>query len=330
MGIIENSSYRAPAGFSNPHLQTILPSLFRKVKGLPLPEKRCIELPDGDFLALDIYQNQNSGNSSKKAVIISHGLEGNSSRAYVLGMAKAFLRSGWHAIAWNFRGCAGMNRLPRFYHSGDTADLACVAKYATQELGYTSLCLTGFSMGGNITLKYAGEQGDALPAEIRALCAFSVPCHLESSAMRLSEVFGGLYVKRFLRMLKAKITEKEAAMPGTFDLSKLREIRNFKSFDDAFTAPLHGFISAEDYWHKSSSLHVLGQIKRPALLVNALDDPFLTPKCYPRTQAASHSYLHLELPCRGGHAGFLSFGRPDGLYWSETRAVNFAQDHISG
>ncbi|MCH8557740.1 MAG: alpha/beta fold hydrolase [Balneolia bacterium] len=312
------NDYNPPLFLRNAHIQTIWPSLFRRVDQ-PAFERVRILTPDDDFLDIDRY-----GNTGKRAVIISHGLEGNSSRAYVLGMTRAFLSASYDVFAWNFRGCSGeMNLKPRFYHSGDTGDLETVAKYAINE-GYSDITLIGFSMGGNMSLKYAGEQGDALPDEIRRICCFSVPCDLTSSALKLATAGGGIYMKRFMRMLKAKIRQKAAIMPDAITLEGLDNMTTFEEFDNAYTAPLHGFKDAYDYWDRASCKHVLTEIRRPALLVNALNDPFLTEACYPYEAASVNPYFRLETPEHGGHSGFPLFNG-NGLYWHEIRAVRFAE-----
>lgn len=320
MPLISSSSYMPPPGFSNRHIQTVFPSLFR-----PVPEvryyRRRISTSDGDFLDIDRIGQNKAGEAS--LAILSHGLEGHSDRTYMKGMAAAFVEAGYDVMAWNFRGCSGeMNRLPRFYHSGDTGDLARVVDYAL-ECEYADIVLVGFSMGGNMSLKYAGEQGDGLPAEIRRIITFSVPCELSSSARVLSEVAFGLYTRRFMRMLKAKIRTKSALMPHHISTRGLEQMNSFAEFDNTYTAPLHGFKNADDYWNRASCLHVLSRIRRPALLVNALNDPFLTPGCYPEEVAREHEHLFLERPETGGHVGFMEFNA-ENIYWSERRAVEFA------
>lgn len=324
MPLINSSSYLPPPGFGNAHLQTIFPTLFRPAPEVAYRRER-ITTDDGDFLDIDRV-GLNTDNAPPLA-ILSHGLEGNSRRVYMKGMADAFADAGYHVMAWNFRGCSGeMNRLPRFYHSGDTSDLARVVGHA-QDCGYRDIVLVGFSMGGNMSLKYAGEQGDGLPAEIRCIIAFSVPCDLGTSARALSKAGFGLYTKRFMRMLKAKIRAKAALMPHHISTRGLAQMQSFAEFDNAYTAPLHGFRDAEDYWNRASCKHVLHGIRRPALLVNAQNDPFLTPECYPVQTASTHEFLYLEQPETGGHVGFPEFNSKN-RYWSERRALAFAEAEI--
>ena len=314
MPLLADSTYRPPWGLANGHLQTILPVLFR---GVPLItcERERIETPDGDFLDLDWNRNQRS----QSLVIITHGLEGNSANASVQGMARAFHRAGWDTLAWNLRGCSGeVNRLLRTYHSGAWEDLQCVIEHASP--GYRNIVLVGFSIGGNLTLKYLGDHGTAIHPAIKGAVASSVPCDLASSARVLESRINSIYMNHFLRDLRRKIREKATAFPGGISTEGLDRIRTFREFDGTYTAPLNGFLSAEDYWAKASSKPSLAGITVPTLLINALNDPFLGPECFPKKEAEANPHLHLELPESGGHLGFLTLGKE---YWSETRAVEF-------
>jgi predicted alpha/beta-fold hydrolase len=258
-----------------------------------------------------------------RLALVAHGLEGNSTRPYILGMVRALNRRGWDAVVWNFRGCSGEpNRTLRFYHSGDSQDLHSVLSSILQGNSYQKLALIGFSLGGNIIMKYLGERGRQLNPKLQAGVAFSVPCDLASSAVKMSNPANMLYMKRFLRMLHEKVRAKVRMFPGEIDERGFHSIRSFKEFDERYTAPLHGFRSAEDYWEKSSSKPFLGRIGVPTLLVSALDDPFLSPPCYPYREALSNPCLFLETPETGGHVGFVSFN-PDDEYWSESRALEF-------
>lgn len=308
------STYRPPLGLANGHLQTILPALFRRVPPITRERER-IETPDGDFLDLDWNRDQRS----KSLIIITHGLEGNSANASVQGMAEAFHRAGWDTLAWSLRGCSGEpNRLLRSYHSGAREDLQCVIDHAAGD--YRHIVLIGFSIGGNITLKYLGDLGASIQPAIRGAVAFSVPCDLASSARIMESRVNRIYMNHFLRDLRRKIQQKAEAFPGAISTEGFHRISSFRGFDGAYTAPLNGFLSAEDYWAKASSKFSLGGINVPTLLVNALNDPFLGPECYPTEIAESHPHLHLELPQSGGHLGFIQSGS---AYWSESRALEF-------
>jgi len=314
MPLIASSTYGAPWGLGNGHLQTILPVLFRRVPQITCERER-IETPDGDFLDLDWNRDQRSDS----LVIITHGLEGNSTNASVQGMAGAFQRAGWDTLAWNLRGCSGEpSRLLRTYHSGAWEDLQCVIDHAAG--GYRNIALVGFSIGGNLTLKYLGDHGSAIHPSIKGAVAFSVPCDLASSAKVLESRINSIYMNHFLKDLRRKIHEKAATFPGGISTEGLDHIRTFREFDGTYTAPLNGFLSAEDYWSKASSKPSLAGITVPTLLVNALNDPFLAPECFPREEAEVNPLLYLELPKSGGHLGFITFAKE---YWSETRAVEF-------
>lgn len=306
----ETGPYSPPAVLINRHVETILPSLIRRVAFQPAERER-VTTPDNDFLDLDWYRS-----GSRKCVIISHGLEGNSERAYVRGMARAFFSNGFDALAWNFRGCSGeVNRQLRFYHSGATDDLGTVIRHAAER--YDQLILVGFSLGGNLTLKYLGE-GDVHPKVFKGI-AFSVPVNLHTSCVEISKPANRIYAWRFLRKLKQKVRMK-AALRSDIDVRGIQSISSLIDFDDRYTGPIHGFTGAVDYYTKCSSLYFLGKIRVPTLLVNALNDPFLARDCYPDPDPASS--LQVEYPEHGGHVGFTLFNSK-GLYWSELRALAF-------
>jgi predicted alpha/beta-fold hydrolase len=236
-------------------------------------------------------------------------------------MARALLRRGWDVLAWNFRGCSGEpNRHLHSYHSGFTEDLHAVVSHAAH--GYKRIALIGFSLGGNMTLKYLAEP-EIHPSVIGAV-AFSVPCDLASSALQLEGLANRIYMRRFLRSLSGKVRGKMLQFPGRIHDAGLDTMRTFREFDGAYTAPLHGFASADDYWMQASSRPGLARVSVPALLVNALDDPFLPAACFPRDEAAASTRFFLETPERGGHVGFISFNA-QGEYWSEHRAVEFLE-----
>lgn len=285
---------------------------------VPRYRRERIPTPDDDFLDLDRIQN-----GSRRAVILCHGLEGNSRRPYMTGMARAMAKRGWDVAALNFRDCSGEpNRKPGAYHSGATHDLATVLDHIRRNGSYRELALIGFSLGGNLVLKYLGERGFDLPSELSGAVVFSVPCHLASASRQMGRPENRLYMKRFLRMLKRKLAVKAERFPDRISLAGFDEIRNFHDFDGRYTAPLHGFSSAEDYWKKASSKPHLTNITIPTLMVNAQDDPFLSPLCFPVREAYRNPKLYLEMPARGGHVGFVSFHH-NGEYWSEHRAARF-------
>ncbi len=317
MPVLAHSSYASPWLLANGHVQTLLPSLFRKVGGVAYQRER-IATPDGDFLDLDWAVN-----GARRLAVIAHGLEGDSQRAYARGMVKALSRNRWDVVVWNARGCSGEpNRVLRFTHSGATEDLQTVISHVTDCRDYEEVALIGFSLGGNLTLKYLGERGRELDPRIKKAVAFSVPCDLQSSSLQLAGLANQLYMRRFLLSLRKKIRAKMKTMPGKIDDRDYGQLRTFKDFDDRYTAPIHGFSDAEDYWRKCSCRPVLKNISIPTLLINARNDPFLAEPCYPVSEAGANPNLHLEMPASGGHVGFITFNH-QGEYWSESRAISF-------
>ncbi len=317
MPICKPSSYKAPAYFSNRHFQTIYPSLYRKVMGINYVRER-LELDDGDFLDLDF-----SRIDSNKIVIVLHGLEGSADRPYVQGMIKLFNENGWDGVGINFRGCSGTpNRLAKTYHSGETGDLNAVINKISNTGKYVKIALIGFSLGGNVCLKYVGEQGKNLNHLIKKAVAFSVPCHLESASYALSKWYNSIYMSRFMIGLKEKIKSREKILKDKVILDNVYRSKSFLDFDENFTAPVFGFKNALDYWTQSSSKQFLENIRIPTLLVNAKNDTFLSPECYPEVAAKKSKYFFLETPAKGGHVGFGNNG-PNGYYWSERRALQF-------
>ncbi|MCP3872690.1 MAG: alpha/beta fold hydrolase [Desulfobacteraceae bacterium] len=309
------NNYNPPLFFKNGHIQTVYPVLFRKVDSVHYTKERITTF-DGDFIDLDW-----STNNHTKLAIISHGLEGNTSRAYVKGMVKAMNYSGWDALAWNYRSCSGEPNLKlRSYHNGVTDDLAWVIKHAKKKYPYKEIALIGFSLGGNLTLLYLGrETPDAI---IKKAIVFSVPCDLAQSAKALTKPMNTFYMKRFLVLLHQKIKAKMKMMPELINDKDYAKIKDFKAFDNRYTAPIHGFKNAHDYWEKCSSKPFIPDIKIPTLIINAANDPFLPKACYPIKEAHANKNVTLLIPKSGGHVGFVSFNEQN-LYWSERMAVDF-------
>ncbi|MDF7810109.1 alpha/beta fold hydrolase [Hymenobacter sp. YC55] len=320
MPLVTHSRYQPPFYLFNGHLQTIVPSLLRTVPEVRYERER-VETTDGDFLDLD--WSRLNDRSVDTLCIVSHGLEGDAGRPYVRGMVRALNKAGFDALAWNYRSCSGeMNRLLRSYHLGDTDDLDFVVRYALATGRYQRVYLTGFSAGGNVTLKYLGENPDRVPHEVQRAAVFSVPTDLKASSHQIARPENRVYLNRFMKSLRRKMREKAALLPGQVNLEGLDLLRDFPQFDDRFTAPMHGFKSADEYYEHSGSGRYLSAIRIPTLLVNAQNDPFLAPTCYPREVASRSEFVYLETPQGGGHVGFAE-GTPDGEYYSERRAVEF-------
>jgi len=317
MPIVE-ATYSAPFFLPGGHLQTIVPA-FRIVKGVGYERER-FRTEDDDFLDLDWCK---SGNH--KIAIVSHGLEGNSQRPYILGMVRALKRRGWDALAWNYRGCSGeTNRKLRWYHSGETEDLHSVIQHAIAQNTYQQVALIGFSLGGNMTLKYLGEQAKNIHPMITAAVTFSVPTDLKSGALKLARKSNYIYMRRFLKSLHEKICAKMKIMPDQINDDGFQKIKTFMEFDNRYTAPIHGFRDAEDYFARASSRPFLDRIRIPTLLVSAKNDPFLAPPSFPYEEAERNPFFFFEAPESGGHTGFFAMNN-GGEYWSETRALNFLE-----
>lgn len=310
--------YSPPPFFTHAHIQTIFPTLFRTNPVAYTRER--ISTPDNDFLDLDWVRS-----GSDRCIVLCHGLEGNSQSNYIRGMVRAFSRRGIDVLAWNFRGCSGEpNKTSRFYHSGATEDLHTVLSHVLASNRYRQIDLIGFSLGGNMMLKYLGDGLYDIPEVVRRAIAFSVPCDLAACSAELARPHNALYMRRFLRLLHGKIRAKMRLLPGVLDDTNYKELRTFQDFDDRYTAPLHGFRDANHYWSVCNSRQFISSVRIPTLLVNALDDPFLAPTAYPVTEAQSNPLFTLETPRYGGHCGFVLFNREE-EYWSEKRAVHFLQ-----
>ncbi len=315
--MIVSSTYEPNLLINNGHVETVLPYFFRYLPPVNYQRER-IQTDDGDFLDLDWIKKNN-----KKLVILSHGLEGCSQSSYNIGMSWFLAKHGYDVLVWNHRGCSGEpNRLKTSYHSGFSQDLKFVIEYVINQRQYSSIDLVGFSMGGNITLKYLGEEGDRVPSQINRAVAISTPVSLTDCSRALSKGISRIYTKNFIFRLVRKLEAKKKKFPDlNVNTKKLKRLWSFKKFDDQFTAPLYGFKNAEDYWEQSSSLPHIKSIRRPSLILNALNDPFLAGQCYPTDLVKDLEFVHLETPARGGHVGFPQKGLRE--FWSEKRTLEF-------
>jgi predicted alpha/beta-fold hydrolase len=301
-----------------PHLQTLWPTLARNGVKVTLTRER-LELPDGDFIDLDW-----SDNKGGPIVLILHGLEGSADSPYARGMLRVISQHGWRGVVMHFRGCSGEpNRLLRAYHSGETEDVAKVVQILRAREASTPLAVLGFSLGGNVLLKWLGESGAENP--LTAAVAVSVPLELAKSSQRLQKGFSRFYQWHLLKSLREKMHAK-AHLQKLSDVSKLRSI---KEFDDKITAPMNGFKNAEEYYLKSSSRQFLKKISVPTLLIQSKDDPFLTPDVIPELSELSTS-VRLEVTERGGHVGFVAGKTPwRANYWLEERIPKFLTEFFS-
>lgn len=288
-------------------------------------KRHTITTPDHDFLDIDLH----TPGESDHLVLLLHGLEGSSRATYCKGMAQAMGKNGFHVAALNFRGCSGRpNRQLFSYLAGSTQDLAFVVDYLKQSFpSYTNLFVVGVSLGGNVLLKYLGEQGASLKGKIQAAVALSSGCDIEGICMRLSSFRNRLYQGVFLHGLKNKIMQKMNMLPDFLNVKQILNARTVAHFDMLFTAPANGFESAQEYWKQQSALPWLACIQVPTLIVNALDDPFFTPLCYPYQIADESKFLHLLTPKYGGHMGFIG-SRSQGMYWHEATTMSFFRNAL--
>jgi hypothetical protein len=318
------SRFRPARGLANPVAQTVYPVLLRRAPRAPTRRERW-ETPDGDFLDVDLLEPARP----RGFLVLVHGLEGSAESPFVRGMLTRAEAASLGALALNFRNCSGEpNRLARSYHSGETGDLRLVVAQAVERWPGLGGAVVGFSLGGNVTLKWLAEEGRGAPDPIRAAVAVSVPFDLALCGATIDEPRNFWIRENFLRPLKAKALEKAARFPGLFDVPAIRAARTLRAFDDLVTAPLHGFRDAAEYWTRSSSGPRLGPIARPALLLSAEDDPIIPARCHPVSIAREHPHLHLERSERGGHVGFVGGSVLAPRFYAEERAMEFALERI--
>jgi predicted alpha/beta-fold hydrolase len=319
--MIIQSAFRPAWWLPGPHLQTLFPSLFRRRRPPPLTRER-LELPDGDFLDLE-WTSRTPGSM----VLILHGLEGSLESHYTGSMLAALAREGYNACLMYLRGCSGEpNRLPYSYHSGKTEDLDFVVRTILEHLPGIPLAIIGFSLGGNILLKWLGEQGEA--AQIRTAVAISVPFDLNQAALQLEQGLSRIYQHHLVKKLHGSARKKARFHPLPWPVERLSELGTFRRFDNEVTAPLNGFRDVDDYYTRASSKQYLKAIQVPTLLIQASDDPFLPATALPQNDDLSPA-VTLELSRRGGHVGFVSGNNPmRPQYWLEQRVIRHLGSHL--
>lgn len=314
--------FRPALGLGNPHLQTLWGPLWRK---LPTPSRsrERLWLKDGDFLDLDWYGPHRI---DAPLVLLLHGLTGSSSSPYILGLQQALAEQGWGSVAVNWRGCSGEpNLLPRSYHSGASEDLAEVITHVQAQRPVAPLYAVGYSLGGNILLKYLGETGTACP--LQAAVAVSVPFRLDQCADRIGQGFSRVYQAHFMRAMLAYVKDKQRhfqrhghqdGLRAIERLGPLENLRTFWDFDGKVTAPLNGFDDAHDYYRRSSSRYFLGENRTPTLIIQSSDDPFVFRHSVPGSNELP-TQTRLELHARGGHVGFVDGSLRHPGYYLERR-----------
>ena len=319
------SDYAPPFWYRGRHLQTLWGPLLRHWRRPKLRRER-LHTPDDDFIDLDWLAG---APEQGPLLLILHGLEGSARSHYARGLLQGAGALGWRAAVMHFRSCSGeVNRLPKLYHSGETSDLEWVIGELAKREPLPRIGLVGVSLGGNVALKWLGEQGDAAPAEVRAAAAISTPFDLAACARVLDQGFNrAIYTESFLRTMKAKIRAKRHLYDGRLDVDAALRARTFTEYDRFFTAPINGFADERDYWTRASSAPYLERIRRPTLLINAVNDPFMPAACLPTAVVRGSRWLEAAFVAEGGHVGFLdgALGRAS---WAERRALAFLARHL--
>jgi uncharacterized protein len=328
----DKSTFKPAWWLTNCHFQTIYPALFRKANDPPDYRRERISTPDNDFIDVDFC-----GNGNAPLVILLHGLTGSSQSSYIKGLQTQLFNLGFRSAALNFRGCSGQpNNRARCYHSGETEDIHFLYRTLRQREPETAIAAAGFSLGGNVLLKWLGEQGQNL--DLFAAVAVSVPLVLGVCATKLDNGFARLYRWNLLKELKSYMSVKLKHLEDNElleDATKIKElgdlsaINSFWKYDDRVVAKLHGFEDVHDYYKRSSSRQYLKSITVPTLVIQATDDPFMTSEVLPG-QDESSPFVQLEFTQKGGHVGFISGGFPfKPVYWLEQRIPEFLLDFNS-
>ncbi len=320
-----HNSFKPAWWLRNPHLQTLWAALLRPKIKLSIRSER-LELADGDFLDLAWV-----GGGFGPRVLILHGLNGSIGSPYARGILQAINNRGWRGVFMHFRGCSGEpNRLAQSYHSGETRDLQAVITELIHREPNSPLFAIGYSLGGNVLLKWLGEIGESnVDSPLKAAVAVSIPFELAKTAEHLKTGFSRLYQWHLLRELSAYHHRKfkDLPKPSAINDVDVTQLKTFWEFDNAITAPLHGFKNANDYYEKSSSRQYLAKIKTPTLILHARDDPFTTLNALPKVHEVS-KHVSLEFSEDGGHVGFISGKYPwKPIYWLEERIMDYLESY---
>jgi uncharacterized protein len=305
---IIGSSFRPPPWLRNRHLQTILASMPWAYARFPRIRREILQLPDGDETAVDWLVQAEPPPPTAPLLVILHGLEGSARSSYARMLMTRADRLGWHCCVMHFRDCGDYsNRLPRRYHAGETNDVRYLLSLLDESEQFGPIAAVGYSLGGNVLLKYLGEAADTTP--VRAACAVCVPLNLYLCAEALNLRFSRIYQTHLLKRMKNALRRKFNRDTAAFDWDKAMGARTFAEFDDVVTAPLHGFKGMSDYYDRASSIGFLRFIERPTLIVNAMDDPFMTPDVIPKADMLSDC-ITFEVSEHGGHVAFIDGGSP--------------------
>ena len=318
--------YRAPLWLPNRHVQTIVPSLFARRPAVSFRRERW-DTPDGDFIDLDWVAHERPPADTAPLFVLFHGLEGSSSSHYAVALMAAAREYGWHGVVPHFRSCSGpLNRLPRFYHLADSNEVDWILR----RLGAAHrgpVVAAGVSLGGNVLLRWLGERQDDAAQVVAAAAAISTPIDVHAGGRALSQGFGLVYTRSFLKTLKQKASEKLEQYPGLFDRDAMLASRTMYEFDNVVTAPLHGFRNTDDYWSSATTRPLLPHIQVPTLVLNARNDPFLPAAALPSRHEVSAA-VELYQPEHGGHAGFMTGPFPGRIDWLSRRVFGYLERHV--
>ncbi len=318
-----NGTFTPPRWLRGGQIQTLY-AYFIPAKPAVTYKRERWDTPDGDFIDVDWVE----GDKKSPLVVLFHGLEGSSASPYALHLMAAAQEKKWNGVVVHFRGCSGeLNRLPRAYHSGDSAEIDWILRRLKQQFSEAPIYSAGVSLGGNALLKWLGEQQHEANKIIRAAVSVSAPVDLMAAGDALGSGFNLIYTKNFLSTLKRKSELKLRMHPDMFDIAAMRRSRTLREFDDVVTAPLHGFKDTDDYWTRASSKPWLRHITVPTLLINARNDPFLPAAALPAADELSPMVVG-EFPDDGGHVGFVGGNFPGHSRWLPQRLMTFFQNQI--
>jgi len=316
-------AYHPPRWLPGGHLQTIFPYFFRKAP-LPTYRRERIDTPDGDFVDLDWID----GPANQPLVVLFHGLEGNSSSHYARALMHAVRARNWRGVVPHWRGCSGEpNRLPRAYHSGDHAETGFLLEAIAARANPVAMFAAGVSLGGSALLNWLGRAGADAQRLLCAAAAVSAPLSLRTGGEAIQRGFNMVYTWNFLRTMRQKARLKARQFPNLIDTRRIHRCRTLYDFDDAFTAPLHGFSGVDDYWDRGSSLWWLKTIALPTLIINAQNDPFMPLERLPAPLEISPA-VTLEITPQGGHVGFLHGSMQGGQMWLPLRLLTYFEQHL--
>jgi len=324
-----STKFKPAIGLKSGHLQTLYPALFRKQKA-PSITNEIFELEDGDFVEA-FWHNRPELKGSTPIVILFHGLEGSYDSPYIQGMMNALAKENIASVLMHFRGCSGKNnRLARAYHSGDTADAFSWILHVKKAFPNAPLFAVGYSLGGNMLLKLLGESKKDSP--LQAAVSVSAPMQLDVCASKMDRGFSKVYQYHLMRSLVPALLKKyqyhDMSTLIGINTKEVKKLKNFWKYDDVYTAPIHGFASAHDYYEKSSSKQYLKYITTPTMIIHSVDDPFMTPAILPQKSELSKS-IHMEVSPHGGHVGFVSGTLFKPKYWLEEKIVSYFQQSIN-